>query len=96
MSETLTLVDPTTEPSGQDVRLPAKLTSLAGKRIGLLGNSKRHAAELLRMVGEELKARHGISGVVFLEKPDAGRIASNEILRELAETCDAAVAGVGD
>jgi len=91
-----TLLDPTTTPSGQDVRLPAPLASLRGKRLGLLGNGKRHAAELLRMVAEELRARHGVGEVIFREKPDAGRIAANEVLAELAERCDAAIAGVGD
>jgi len=71
------------------------LTSLAGRTVGLLDNSKIKVKEILDYAEELLRTQHGVKQVVRLKKPDASRPAPPEVLAQLA-TCDAFISAVGD
>ena len=47
------LYDPTAEPRTIPVELAPRLTSLAGKRIGILDNTKANAGTLMLAVAED-------------------------------------------
>jgi hypothetical protein len=76
---------------------PAKrLTTLRGKRIGILWNNRPCGDALLRNVAEALNAKYGLEDVYFTKKTFIGNAAPDAIIEELAARVDAAIVGVGD
>ncbi|MBI1737198.1 MAG: hypothetical protein HYR51_18665 [Candidatus Rokubacteria bacterium] len=90
----IVLYDPTAEPRAVAATLAPRLTSLAGKRAGILDNGKANAGTLMLAVVERLKERYGVVDVVKREKPVAGP-PSREVLEALA-ACDFALVGSAD
>jgi hypothetical protein len=88
------LYDPTAQPRTIVAQLAPRLTSLAGKRIGILDNSKANAGVLMLAVAKVLQERYGVGEVVKRDKPVAGP-PSPEALAALAE-CDLALVGSAD
>ena len=88
------LYDPTAEPRVVAAKLAPRLESLAGKRIGILDNSKANAGVLMLAVANILKERYGVGEIVKRDKPVAGP-PSPEALAALAE-CDLALVGSAD
>ena len=91
---TIRLYDPTAEPRAVDARLAPRLTSLAGKRIGILDNGKANAGTLMLAVARILQDAHGAGDIVKRNKPVAGPPAP-EILEALSH-CDLALVGSAD
>lgn len=69
---------------------------LEGARLGLLNSSKPNSAVVLEQVAELLRVEYGVVGAVMLTKPTFAVPAGDELVAELAEQCDLAIAGVGD
>jgi hypothetical protein len=88
------LYDPTAEPRIIASKLAPRLTSLAGKRVAILDNTKANAGTLMLAVAKILKERHGAGEVVKREKPVAGP-PTPEALAALAQ-CDFALVGSAD
>jgi hypothetical protein len=91
---TIRLYDPTAQPRAIDARLAPRLTSLAGKRVGILDNGKANAGTLMLAVAKVLQDRYGAGDIVKRNKPVAGPPAP-EILDALAH-CDLALVGSAD
>ena len=87
--------DPTAEDATATNPGAARLTSLEGRTIGLLDNSKFRVRELLDHVEVILRARFGVAQVLRFRKPDASRPASPELLMNM-QHCEAIIAAVGD
>ena len=87
--------DPTAEDAAVTSLGAARLTSLEGRTIGLLDNSKFRVRELLDQVEEILRTRFGVAQVLRFRKPDASRPASPELLTTM-QRCKAIIAAVGD
>ena len=87
--------DPTAEDALATNSGAARLTSLAGRTIGLLDNNKFHVRELLDHVEEILRAQHGVAEVIRLHKPDASRPAPPAVLADM-QRCEALISAVGD
>lgn len=68
---------------------------LDGKVLGILCNRKHNAGLLLNRLVEQVKARYGISEVVFAEK-DAATPAPESALEGLKEKCDLVLNALGD
>ena len=88
------LYDPTAEPRAINAQLAPRLSTLQGKRIGILDNGKANAGTLMLAVARILQEHHGVAEVVKRDKPVAGPPAP-EILTALAE-CDFALVGSAD
>ena len=91
---TIRLYDPSAQPRAIDARLAPRLTSLAGKRVGILDNGKANAGTLMLAVAKVLQDRYGAGDIVKRNKPVAGPPAP-EILDALAH-CDLALVGSAD
>jgi hypothetical protein len=91
---TIRVYDPTAEPRAIDAKLAPRLTSLTGKRIGILDNGKANAGTLMLAVAKVLQERHGAADIVKHNKPVAGPPAP-EILEALSH-CDLALVGSAD
>ena len=88
------LYDPTAEPRAVAARLAPRLTTLQGKRIGILDNGKANADVLMLAMAKLLQDRHGAGAIVKREKPVAGP-PKPEVLEALAQ-CDLALVGSAD
>jgi hypothetical protein len=94
MSDPIRLYDPTAEPRAIAAQLAPRLTSLAGKRAGILDNGKANAGTLMLAVTKILQERYGVIEVVKREKPVAGP-PKPEVLEALSK-CDFALVGSAD
>lgn len=91
------IYDPTVEPEIEAGERPGRDGALAGKRVGLLWNSKVGADRLMRYVLEELRTDGADPGLaVELSKEYDTRPAKPEVYAEMAEKCDLAITAVGD
>ena|SRR5579884_1278658 len=85
-----------TSSTGQHHLAPRRFTSLDGVRLGLLGNSKLNADNVLLAVGELLKERYQLKSVFACSKPYFGKPAPDEIVQAMVANSDVIVTGVGD
>jgi hypothetical protein len=69
---------------------------LRGATIGLLENTKQNASLFLDELGRLLVERYGAAGVVPRTKLMFAQPVPDDLLEELAATCQAIVTGVGD
>jgi hypothetical protein len=92
----LEILDPTVEPRRQPLTFVARPDSLAGKRVGLVENTKYNSDKLLIRIGEILKSEYGASETRMFRKHNSSVPAHEEIIQEVRKTCDVIVAGVGD
>jgi hypothetical protein len=90
------ILDPTLEAAAQPIAYRPRPESLAGKRVGLIENTKFNSDRLLLKVGDILKAEYGAAETRLWRKHNASVPAHAEIVEELRQTCDVMVAGIGD
>ena len=65
-------------------------------RLGLLGNSKLNADNVLLAVGDLLKERYALKSVFVRSKPSFGKPAPDDVVAEMVDNADVIVTGVGD
>jgi len=92
----LVLISPVNEATVAESALAPRLSSLRGKRVGLLDNSKSKADNMLDTVAAILNARYSFTNISHHRKPSASKPAAPEAIEELATTCDLVIVGVGD
>ena len=90
------ILDPTAEVVTQPVVFVPRPETLAGKRIGLVENTKFNSDRLLQKIGDILVAEYGAAETHMWRKKNSSVPAHEEIVQELRATCDAMVAGIGD
>ena len=93
---TMLIVDPAAEHAAHASNLASRLTTLAGKRIGIVNNSKYHSDAFLDEVERLLVENHGVVGFARYQKGNASVAMSADALAKLAAECDAVVHGVAD
>ena len=69
---------------------------LAGKRLGLMENSKANAGKLLQELGDILNERHGFSEVKYFAKHHASLPARQDVIDSILGEVDYLITGVGD
>ena len=95
MSNGLGFIDPTAHKPDGYVELAARPIDLTGKVIGLLDNTKEQSDIILGTIGEALCEQYGSEGIVLRRKEHYSKSAKPEMIRELAERVDVAIAGLG-
>ncbi len=88
------LVSPTGTAAIVVKRLAARRSSLVGRRIAVLDNSKPNADALLERVAELLVARTGAASIRVWRKPGASHPAANH--DEIAAAADVVLTGSAD
>jgi hypothetical protein len=96
MDRQIRVFDPTTAPKAQALRYAPRPTTLQGKKVGLVENTKYNSDKLLLKIGRILEQEYGVAGVLLRRKRGAGVPAHAEIIDEIERQCDAVIAGVGD
>jgi hypothetical protein len=71
-------------------------TDLRGARIGLLVNTKQNAAPFLDEIGRLLIDQHGAKAAIARTKVNFAAPAPDELIKEMAASCDVIVTGIGD
>ena len=95
MANELGFVDPTAG-GVKEIILPApRPTSLSGKVVGLIDNTKEQADIILPTIGEVLCERYGVEGVIVRRKEHYSKPATEEMIDDMAKQVDIAVAGLG-
>jgi hypothetical protein len=91
------ILDPTgrSEAPGAATLAP-RLKDLGGIRLGLLDNAKANAAFVLQTVAAQLRAQHHLGEVSTFTKSYFGTPVEEDRAQEIAQSCDAVIAGVGD
>ena len=92
----LRVLNPTFEESTTIASAAGALTTLAGRTVGLLDNSKINVSKILDYTEDILKTQHGVKAVVRFRKPDASRPAPPEVFSTAALECDVFISAVGD
>ena len=92
---TLHVLDPTFDGSRRGQAPVSRLSSLAGRTVGLLDNGKLNVDILLNHVETLLRSQHGVSTVIRLQKPDASRPVPADVAKGFV-ACDAVISAVGD
>jgi len=90
------LYDPTGVPLSSTVQIEQSVTSLAGKVVGFIDNSKPNFEYLAADLGELLTTRYDVARVIMHRKRAASVPAANDVLDDFARQCDLVIAGSGD
>ena len=93
-SDGIEILDPTVRNAERITPAP-RLTSLTGKTLGFLDNSKEKADIFLMALAERLGQRFALAGVVQRRKPAYSRVAPQTIIEELGKTCDCVITAMG-
>jgi hypothetical protein len=88
------ILDPTIRAASLMMPAP-RLTSLRGKRVGCLDNSKEKADIFLARLAECLTERFTMVEVVHRRKPTYSRVAPTTLMEELSRTCDCVITAMG-
>jgi hypothetical protein len=95
MSRTIQVIDPTAPLASGAGQLGRALGSLAGKTVGFIDNAKPNFHHLVDDLAELLVAKYGVASIVKHRK--SGQVPVGEgALANLADQCDAVIAGSGD
>jgi len=95
MTDDLPFIDPTAGGSKTTVARASRPMDLGGMVVGLLDNSKEQADIILDVVAETLLERYGVSKVVMRRKQFYSKPAAAELMDEMANEVDVAVAALG-
>ncbi|MBV9804068.1 MAG: hypothetical protein JO130_12780 [Solirubrobacterales bacterium] len=91
------ILDPTgLVGASRSATLAPRVSDLAGIRLGLLDNAKANAARVLQTLAEQLRAQHHVGEVRTFTKSYFGTPVEEDRAQEIAQSCDAVIAGVGD
>ncbi|MBI1725090.1 MAG: hypothetical protein HYR52_05590 [Candidatus Tectomicrobia bacterium] len=95
MAENLGFVDPSAGGSKKAVPPAPRPPALAGKVVGLLDNTKEQADVILQTLGDLLRERYDVSKVVVRRKEHYSKPAPDEMIAEMAQEVDVAIAALG-
>ena len=93
--------EPILDPTGASERASAatlapRVRDMKGIRLGLLDNTKANAAVVLDTLAAQLRAQHHIGEVTRYAKSYFGTPVEEDRALQIAQSCDAVIAGVGD
>jgi len=88
------LYDPTADPRIVATGLAPRLSSLRGKKVAILDNSKANAGTLMLAVARRLQEQYGVGEIVKREKGIAG--APSPTILDALTQCDFALVGSAD
>jgi hypothetical protein len=91
------ILDPTgASDTTADTSLAPRLTTLRGRTLGLLDNTKPNGAALLTELGSVLRQRYGVKEVLMYSKPYFGTPVGPTQTQRIFEECDFAITAIGD
>jgi hypothetical protein len=95
MPNDLPFIDPTRGGARTQLARAPRPMDLTGKTVGLLDNTKEQADVILETVGAALREKYGVADVIIRRKGYYSRPAPAELIDEMANKVQVAVAAVG-
>jgi hypothetical protein len=92
----LIVFDPRGRVETERVAPAPRVTSLDGKRLGILDNTKWNASRLLRRTAARLGERHRFSAVNYYRKESFSKAADPALLATIAAENDVVLTAIGD
>ena len=92
---TTKIIDPSAGGSGTRIQLALRPMDLRGKVVGFIDNTKEQADIIAEAMAEGLREKYGVARVIIRRKPYFSKPAPAELIDELANKVDVAVAAVG-
>jgi hypothetical protein len=96
MAETQFVYDPVAPCLTAPHESRRSLDRLAGKVIGFIDNAKPNFNFLVDDLSELLVSQYGVASVIKHRKRSASQAATEAVMKELTEQCDAVITGSGD
>jgi hypothetical protein len=93
---TQTHYDPRGVVEADSLTAAARATSLNGKRLAILDNTKWNAGKLLRNLQDGLLADAGLSKITYYRKHSFSMNAAPELIDEIAAHNDLVITAIGD
>ena len=91
----LPFIDPTRGSAKTQLTRAPRPMDLAGKVVGLLDNTKEQADVILATIGEALREKYGVADVIIRRKEYYSKPAKPELINEMANKVQVAIAAVG-
>ena len=91
----LPFIDPTAGGGKAKIAPAPRPMDLAGKVVGLLDNTKEQADIILETIGDELRKRYGVADVILRRKEFFSKPATPELIDDMANKVQVAIAAVG-
>jgi hypothetical protein len=91
-----TVFDPRGVVEAERAALAPRPSSLAGKRLGVLDNTKWNANRLLRKTASRLDAEFGFVAVNYYKKESFSKNAAPELIAQIAAENDIVLTAIGD
>ena len=91
----LPFIDPSRGGSRTKLARAVRPMDLAGKVVGMIDNTKEQGDVILATIGQALKERYGVADVIIRRKQYFSKPAAPELIEELAQKVQVAVAAVG-
>lgn len=89
--------DPTGTKKGKEKIGAPRLSTINGKRVGVIWNGKLGGDVFLDRVSEVMKEHYGVTIVERInDRGDTNKVIAQEVVNRLVATCDAVVIGTGD
>ena len=88
-------VDPTAGSKREPVAPAIRPADLSGKVVGLLDNTKEQADIILQTIGDALREQYDVKKVVLWRKEHYSKPAPDEMIKEMADEVDVAIAALG-
>lgn len=92
----LTVLDPTSGPVVDPVKMAPAMKDLSGKTVGLLANGKAGSVELLDLVAQLLEEKFSNLKFVRRTKPNVSRPVPDDMAAELIAQCQLVITATGD
>ena len=92
----ITLVHPGAEDEAVSHAIAPRLSSLRGKRIGLIDNRKRHSDVFLGKLQELFRERYGVADFQYYTKAGASVPVPDDVMTDMTNRCDAVIHAVAD
>jgi hypothetical protein len=91
----LPFIDPTRGGVRTQLARAPRPMDLSGKTVGLLDNTKEQADIILETIGTALRERYGAAEVIIRRKNYFSKPAPAELIDEIADKVQVAIAAVG-
>ena len=88
--------DPRGVVAAERVAPAPRVDALAGKRLGVLDNTKWNANKLLRRTAARLDERFGLAAVNYYRKESFSKYADPALVAEIAGNNDIVLTAIGD
>jgi predicted GTPase len=92
---TTKIIDPSAGNSSAKIQLAPRPMDLRGKVVGFIDNTKEQADVIAEAMAEGLREKYGVAKVIIRRKPYFSKPAPVELLEQLAQEVDVAIAAVG-